>query len=117
MGLRVRLKASFDISAYSAPNQVILTALKKYGMMLADNGGDWFISGAPNPGWNDDDLSELGMVHGSDFEVVDVSSLIVDPDSGATGAAPPPPPPPPSGSIFADGFESGTTASWSATAK
>jgi hypothetical protein len=117
MGLRVRLKAGFDISAFSAKNRVILTALKKYGMMLADNGGDWFISGAPNAGWNDSELSSLSQVHGSDFEVVDVSSLMVSPDSGATSTSPPPPPPPPPGSIFTDGFESGSTASWSVTVK
>jgi hypothetical protein len=119
MGLRVRLKAGFDISAYSPANQVILKALKKYGMMLADNGGDWFISGVPSAAWNDNDLRQLSLVHGSDFEIVDVSSLKVDPDSGATTSAPPPPPPPPppSGAIFADGFESGTTAAWSVAVK
>jgi hypothetical protein len=118
MGLRVRLKASFDISGFSAKNRVILTALKKYGMMLADNGGDWFVSGVPSPLWDDDDLSALKQVHGSDFEVVDVSSLRVDADSGATSTSPPPPPPPPpSSSIFADGFESGSTAAWSVTVK
>lgn len=84
MGIRVRLKASVDISGYSADNQVILQALKTYGMMLADNGSDWFLSGAPDRRWDDDDLHELQQIHGSDFEVVDVSSLMVDPDSGDT---------------------------------
>ena len=71
MGLRFRLKASFDISGFSKTNQVILRALKKYGMFMADNGGDWFLSGAPNPKWNDDDLHQLKLkVHGSDFEAV-----------------------------------------------
>ncbi len=54
MGMRVRLKASFDISTFSPINQVILTAMKKYGMIMHDNSGDWFISGAPNPAFNDD---------------------------------------------------------------
>jgi hypothetical protein len=82
MGIRVRLKASVDISGFSAENQVILTGLKKYGMMLADNGAPMFISGAPDSRWDDDDLHVLTTLHGSDFEVVDVSSLMVDPDSG-----------------------------------
>lgn len=70
MGMRVRLKASFDISKYSPPVQVILGALKKYGMFVADNGGGWFLSGAPDERWNDDVLSMLKTVKGSDFEVV-----------------------------------------------
>jgi len=82
MGIRVRLKASVDISSFSPANQVILTALKKYGMMLADNGAPMFISGAPDSRWDDDDLHTLTTLHGGDFEVVDVSSLMVDPDSG-----------------------------------
>jgi len=82
MGIRVRLKDSVDISGFSAANQVILTALKQYGMMLADNGSPWFISGAPDRRWDDEDLRELRTLHGGDFEVVDVSSLMIDPDSG-----------------------------------
>ncbi|MEK6333337.1 MAG: hypothetical protein AABM67_00205 [Acidobacteriota bacterium] len=70
MGMRVRLKASFDISTFSPPIQVILRALKKYGMFVADNGGGWFLSGAPDERWNDDVLSLLKVVKGSDFEVV-----------------------------------------------
>ncbi|MCB1049906.1 MAG: hypothetical protein KDC71_04845 [Acidobacteria bacterium] len=88
MGIRVRLKASYNISGFSAENQVILTALKEYGMMLADNGSPWYISGIPDEGWDNDDLHELDVLRGSDFEVVDVSSLMVDPDSGE--ALPPP---------------------------
>lgn len=84
MGIRVRLKATVDISGYSPINQAILQALKTYGMMLADNGSDWFVSGAPDRRWDDDDLHLLQQIHGSDFEVVDVSSLMVDPDSGQT---------------------------------
>jgi hypothetical protein len=82
MGLRVRLKAGVDISGFSPTNQIILTALKRYGMLLADNGAPWFISGPPDPRWDDEDLHNLTQLHGTDFEVVDVSSLIVDPDSG-----------------------------------
>ncbi|MCX6556917.1 MAG: hypothetical protein NTW95_05730 [Candidatus Aminicenantes bacterium] len=70
MGLRLRLKAGIDISGFSASNQVILRALKKYGMIVADNGSDWFISGAPDSRWNDDDLHHLHELHGRDFEVV-----------------------------------------------
>jgi hypothetical protein len=75
MGLRVRLKASVDISGYGPQAQVILTALQRYGMLLADNGSNWYISGAPNANWNDDDLHTLGGIKGSDFEVVDTSGL------------------------------------------
>lgn len=83
MGQRFRLKASFDVSGFSTQTQVILTALKKYGMFLADNGSDWYVSGAPNEAWDNDALvSELQQVKGSDFEAVDESGLMVDPDSG-----------------------------------
>ncbi|HEY3417199.1 MAG TPA: hypothetical protein VGM23_09975 [Armatimonadota bacterium] len=75
MGMRVRLKAGFDISGYPPADQVILTALKQYGMILADNGGDWFISGAPDPRWNDEELNFLKRVKGSDFEVVQMGEL------------------------------------------
>ena len=70
MGLRLRLKAGVDISGFSAMNQKILRALKKYGMIVADNGADWFLCGAPDSRWNDDDLHDLHRLHGSDFEVV-----------------------------------------------
>jgi hypothetical protein len=82
MGVRFRLKASVDLSGFSTTNQVILTALKRYGMFVADNGGAWFVSGAPDPRWNDDDLHLLDGIHGSDFEAVDESGLMVDPNSG-----------------------------------
>ena len=82
MGARFRLRAGFDISTYSATNQIILKAMKKYGIMLADNGSAWYISGAPNANWNDSDLHNLGNVKGSDWEAVDVSPLMVDPNSG-----------------------------------
>jgi hypothetical protein len=83
MGKRFRLKAGFDISGFSEEVQVILRALQKYGMILADNGSAWYISGAPDPRWDNDILvNELGQVKGSDFEAVDESSLMVDTDSG-----------------------------------
>jgi hypothetical protein len=75
MGMRVRLKANYDISTFPPPARVILTALKKYGMMLADNGGDWFISGAPDMRWNDDDLATLRRVKGRDLEVVEMGQI------------------------------------------
>ncbi len=75
MGLRVRLKASVDISGFPRQARIVLQALKTYGMILADNGSSWYISGAPNPHWSNDDLHTLGRITGSDFEVVDTSSL------------------------------------------
>ena len=82
MGARFRLKASFDISGFSPANQTILRALKKYGMMVADNGSAWFLSGAPDARWNNDDLHNLGRITGSSFEGVDVNPLMLDPNSG-----------------------------------
>ena len=76
MGMRVRLKASFNISTFSPRMQVILRALKKYGMILADNGSNWFISGAPDPRWNDDELSTLKTIKGSNFEVVKMENIV-----------------------------------------
>jgi hypothetical protein len=75
MGLRVRLKASVDISSFPRQSRVVLTALRRYGMILADNGSPWYVSGAPNPHWSNDDLHSLGRLTGADFEVVDTSSL------------------------------------------
>lgn len=69
-GARIRLKAGFDISSYSPTNQIILRAMKKYGLILADIGSNLYITGAPDERWNNDDLRKLGQVHGSDFEVV-----------------------------------------------
>jgi len=82
MGVRFRLKASYDISSFSAQNQIILTALKKYGMMIADNGSAWYISGVPDSRWNDSDLHNLDQITGADFEVVDVSPMMVNANSG-----------------------------------
>jgi hypothetical protein len=70
MGIRVRLKADYDISRFPPAARVILTALKTYGMLLADNGSDWFVSGAPDPRWDDDEIGTLKRVKGQDFEVV-----------------------------------------------
>lgn len=86
LGQRFRLKASFDISAFSERNQVILTALKRYGMILADNGSAWFLSGSPDDSWDNDELRELLSIKGSDFEAVDVGELVVDPNSGVVAA-------------------------------
>ena len=76
MGLRVRLKADYDITKFPSSAQVILRGLKKYGMLLADNGGDWFVSGAPHPHWNDDELHTLKKVKGSDFEAVETGGIV-----------------------------------------
>jgi hypothetical protein len=75
MGLRVRLKATYDISGLPPQARAVLQALKTYGMIVADNGSNWYITGAPSPRWSNDDLHSLGRVKGSDFEVVDTSSL------------------------------------------
>jgi len=86
MGQRFRLKAGIDITHFGASVQIILRALKKYGMFLADNGSSWYLSGAPDPRWSDDELHQLGQLHGSDFEAVDQSALMVDPNSGQARA-------------------------------
>jgi len=77
MGMRVRLKAGVDISGFPADVQVILTALKTYGMMLADNGGSFFVSGAPDTRWNDGNIDTMKRLHGTDFEVVRMTGLVV----------------------------------------
>ena len=84
MGERFRLKASFDISPFPAEVQVILRAMKKYGIILADNGSAWYISGAPDERWNNDNLHTIGALLGSSFEAIDATGLMVDPNSGAT---------------------------------
>jgi hypothetical protein len=70
MGLRLRLKANFDVSGFPRQARVVLIALKRYGMLVADNGSSWYITGGPDPRWSNDQLHTLGRVHGSDFEVV-----------------------------------------------
>jgi PKD repeat protein len=82
MGQKFRLKASFDTSGYGPQSKVVLAALKKYGMILSDNGGNWFISGAPDTRWDDDDLNDLKQLKGSDFEAVNESSLMINANSG-----------------------------------
>jgi hypothetical protein len=76
MGLRLRLKANVDISGFGPQSRVILTALKRYGMILADNGSGYYISGAPDPRWDDDDLHDLHAIKGSMFEVVDTTGFV-----------------------------------------
>src|SRR5690242_1286626 len=78
MGTRLRLKASFDISSYPADDQVILTALKKYGMILADNGSAIFISGVPDNNWNNTNLNLLKQITASNFEVVAPGTVYTD---------------------------------------
>jgi hypothetical protein len=89
MGARFRLKASFDITRFSAQAQVILKAMQHYGLFLADNGSNWFFSGTQDAGWPDSLLSEMKSVPASQFEAVDESSLMVDPNSAATVAPTP----------------------------
>jgi hypothetical protein len=76
MGMRVRLKATVDIAGYPPHVQVILRALKTYGMLVADNGSNWYLSGAPDPRWDDAELATLGGIKGADFEVVRMDGLV-----------------------------------------
>jgi hypothetical protein len=75
MGERLRLKAGVDISGLPRQARVVATALKRYGLIVADNGSDWYVSGAPDPGWDNDQLHALGRLTGRDFEVVDTRPL------------------------------------------
>ena len=76
MGLRLRLRADFDTSHYTGDARVILEALKTYGLIVADNGTSWYITGAMDPRWNDDDLNQLKTVPGSAFEAVDTGPIV-----------------------------------------
>ncbi len=76
MGMRVRLKAAVDISGYPARAHVILRALKKYGMIVADNGSDWYVSGTADARWNDTEMNTLKRLHGGDFEVVRMTGVV-----------------------------------------
>jgi hypothetical protein len=76
MGLRLRLRADYDISNYSGMSRVILEALRRYGMIVADNGTSWFITGATDSRWNDDDLNQLKEVPGNAFEVVQTGEIV-----------------------------------------
>jgi hypothetical protein len=87
MGTRLRLKANFDISGFSAHNKVILTALKKYGMILADNGSGVYISGAPDDRWDNDDLGALKSTTASNFEVI-TQGVVYTPDNVPMGPNP-----------------------------
>lgn len=105
MGARLRLRSNYDISGFPPSVQVILQALKTYGMILADNGSGWFLTGAPNDNWDDDALHQLTTVPGTAFEVVDTSVLMIDADSGQARSWPPPP-------IFSDDFEDNNVSDW-----
>ncbi|MFL5299863.1 MAG: hypothetical protein ACJ79R_05930 [Anaeromyxobacteraceae bacterium] len=70
MGARARLKASVDLSRMTPQARVVARALQRYGMILADNGSNWYVTGAPDPRWDDDDLGALTSLRGSDFEFV-----------------------------------------------
>ncbi len=87
MGMRLRLKASFNISGFSAQNQVILRAMQQYGLILADNGSALYISGAPDPRWNNSDLHNLGQITAADFEVVQMGTVYT-PSNVPSGPAP-----------------------------
>jgi hypothetical protein len=76
MGLRLRLKASFDLAGYHGQALVVLRALKRYGLIVADNGSPWYITGAPNRGWNNEDLDQLKRVPGSEFEAVRTGPIL-----------------------------------------
>ncbi len=90
MGMRIRLKASFDISGYSAANKVILTAMKKYGMILADNGSYFYFQGVPDPRWDDDDLHNLDSIQSSNFEVVQMTPAFPGYDANTAPTGEPP---------------------------
>jgi hypothetical protein len=76
MGLRLRLKASYGIAGFTGESLVILEALKRYGLIVADNGSPWFITGAPNPRWNDENLEQIKRVPGSEFEAVESGPIL-----------------------------------------
>jgi hypothetical protein len=80
MGLRLRLRASFDTSTLTGQARVIAEAMQRYGLIVADNGSNWFFQGAPSPGWNDDDLGQLKRIGGSNFEVVDTGPVLTTED-------------------------------------
>ena len=75
MGLRLRLKSSFVVSSLSGQSRVIAEAMQRYGLIVADNGSNWFFQGAPSPSWDDDDLAQLTSISGDWFEVVDTGPI------------------------------------------
>ena len=109
MGLRLRLKASVNISSFSRTNQIILTALKHYGMFVADNGSSWFISGTADNRWDNNDLHALTSIPGSDFEAVDESMLQMNPNSAQVAGSPSFPPSPTGAASPAHSPTAGTT--------
>ena len=76
MGLRLRLKASFDVAALTGQARVIAEAMQRYGLIVADNGSNWYFQGAPSAGWDDDDLNQLKAISGAQFEVVDTGPIL-----------------------------------------
>jgi hypothetical protein len=76
MGLRLRLKASYSLAGFHGESLIVLEALKRYGLIVADNGSPWFITGAPSPHWNDEDLEQIKQVPGSEFEAVDSGAIL-----------------------------------------
>ncbi|MFP5450152.1 MAG: hypothetical protein ACLGG9_00215, partial [Thermoleophilia bacterium] len=75
MGLRVRLRSTVTEARLGPQARAVVRALKSYGMILADNGSPWYVTGEPHPGWDDDDLHDLHRITGRDFEVVDTRAL------------------------------------------
>ena len=75
MGQRLRLSASYDISGLTGQARVIAVAMQRYGVIVADNGSNWFFQGAPSPGWNDDELNQLKSIPGTAFQVVDMGPV------------------------------------------
>jgi hypothetical protein len=113
MGQRFRLKASYNISGFHPQVRTILQAMKTYGIILADNGSNWYVTGTHDVRWDDDLLSAISAVKGSNFEAVDVSSLIIDSDSGQAV-------PTPLGDLTGDGVVNGSDlaivlGAWNAT--
>jgi hypothetical protein len=76
MGMRLRLSAGYNISGLTGQARVIAAAMQRYGLIVADNGSNWFFQGAPDPGWNDDDLNQLKAIPGTAFEVVDTGPVV-----------------------------------------
>jgi hypothetical protein len=88
MGAWLRLKSTVDPARFGPQARVVVRALQEHGAIVADNGSSWYVSGAPDDRWDNNDLHGLGALHGSDFEFVDASSLVTDPDSGRIGTSP-----------------------------
>ena len=76
MGMRFRLKASFDVTSLTGQARIVAVAMQRYGLIVADNGSNWYFQGAPSPGWDDDDLSQLKAIDGTWFEAVDTGPVL-----------------------------------------